>query len=393
MYIPRNIQKVLIENSKNFPALILTGARQTGKTTSLKKLFPDHHYISLDLPSLAAQAESMPDEFFSLNPPPLLIDEVQYAPKLFLHLKRTIDERGRKNGQFILTGSQKFSLMQNVGDSLAGRCVWFELENLSVAEIMAHTKVTIETIICRGQAPELWRNPKLSSANHYHSYLATYLERDIRQILKVKDLRLFENFIRQLAFRNSQILNYSDLARDIGLSVPQVKQWLSILESSNQISILEPWHQNLGKRLVKSPKIYFNDTGLLCFLLGIEKEDLYNSPFRGGLFETITFLELKKAIISNNSFQKIYFYRDQNAMEIDFIVEKGSRLKLIEVKWTASIEERHLVPIKTLVANIEHHPTFSVIEKALICTSKNEYIISDKFKIIPVEDTAKLISS
>ena len=219
MYIPRNIEKQIKQAMKFFPVLVLTGARQAGKTTALREILPNYNYISLDLPSLAEQAERDPEAFFKKNSAPLIIDEVQYAPSIFRHLKTVIDKDRHSFGKFILTGSQHFALMQGEIESLAGRIAVFELENLNIKEI-AHVQTNIENfstlknIIVQGQFPELWRNKKIPASLFYSSYLATYLERDVRQILNVANLRDFERCIRVLASRSGSILNKSDVAKD-----------------------------------------------------------------------------------------------------------------------------------------------------------------------------------
>ena len=255
-----------------FPVLILTGARQTGKTALLKRLFPDHHYVSLDLQLLAEQAEEAPASFLQDHPAPLVIDEVQYAPGLFRHLKVAVDAARSRRGQFILTGSQKFPLMRGVSDSLVGRCAVLELPGLCVDE-MRHAGWRQEPaatgeMLVRGSFPELWADRTVPAREFYQSYVSTYLERDLRQIVNVGSLRDFERFLRACAVRAGQLLNKSGIARDIGISQTTVGQWLSALEAGNQVTLLEPFFANVGKRLVKSPKLYFNDTGLLCFLLG-----------------------------------------------------------------------------------------------------------------------------
>ncbi|MEI6877357.1 MAG: ATP-binding protein, partial [Spirochaetota bacterium] len=274
MILSRLLADRLTSSAERFPALVLTGARQAGKTTLLEACFPRHRYVSLDLPSLAEQAERDPIAFLHANPPPLLIDEVQYAPGVFRHIKRAIDENRDAMGRFILTGSQSFALMAGVSESLAGRVVLFELENLSLGELVGAglpglTKGEIDwaALLVRSQFPELWKRPELPTADFLASYLATYLERDVRQILKVTSLRDFERFMRILAARSAQLLNKAEIAKDTGVSPKAINDWISVLEASGQIVLLEPWFRSFNKRMVKSPKVYFRDSGLLCRLL------------------------------------------------------------------------------------------------------------------------------
>jgi uncharacterized protein len=319
-----------------YPALVLTGGRQCGKTTLLRSLFPNHKYVSLDLPSVAEKAEREPLGFLEAFPGPLLIDEIQYAPALFRHLKRAIDEDRHKLGQFILTGSQKFTLMREVADSLAGRCVWLELETLSLAELRNGAKPdeNVTATIVRGGFPELWRQPGMSSTEFYSSYLATYLERDVRQLLNVVSLRDFERFLRILASRSGQMLNKADVAKDVGVSVKAIGDWVSVLTASNQIVLLEPYFANIAKRAVKSPKIYFADTGLLCFLLNLDESSLPKSSYLGSIWETMLFAELRKHLASSTVRAHLWFYRDQRAREIDFVIDSGAKLTFVEAKWT-----------------------------------------------------------
>ena len=318
-----------------FPAIVLTGARQSGKTTLLRQLFPGYAYVSLDLPDAAARAEHSPEEFFARYQAPLIVDEVQYAPGLFRHLKTVIDADRTTPGRYILTGSQLFPLMQEVADSLAGRCAVLELENLTLSEIRQAEvrEYTLAERIVRGQFPELWRQQDLPSNEYYASYLATYLERDVRQIMNVRSLRDFERFLRILASRSGNMLNMSDVARDVGVSVKAIGDWVSILEASGQIALLEPWFTNFGKRLVKTSKLYFRDSGLLCFLLGLNPSGLLESPFLGAVWETFVFAELRKGAGLAQHPGKFWYYRDQRAREVDFLYENNGRLDFMECKW------------------------------------------------------------
>lgn len=343
MYFKREISTRMSALGQQYPALILTGARQTGKTTLLRDLFPKHKYISLDLPSDAELAENNPEQFFKLlSNENVIIDEAQYAPKMFRYLKIMIDKNRKSYGKFILTGSQKFNLMKEVSDSLAGRCVWLELEGLSLSEIyqnedFCRQKDFLSELMTRGSQPELWERPELEPAEYYRSYLATYLERDVRQIINISSLRDFERFLRIVAARNGQLLNFSDIAKDIGTSPNTVKQWISILEASNQIHLLEPYFSNTGKRVIKSPKVYFNEVGMLCYLLGLNKENIEHSPFVGNIWETYVCSEFRKNIKNLNPQGLLWFYRDQQAREVDFLFESSNKLNFFEVKWSTSL--------------------------------------------------------
>lgn len=337
MYLERRVQTRLQRLTGLFPAVAVSGARQTGKTTLLKHCFPGYRYVSLDLPSKAEQAERNPDDFLREHPDPLIVDEVQYAPGLFRHLKGAIDRRRHANGRFLLTGSQHFTLMEGVSESLAGRIGLVELETLALAELPAtagaRSKNDLIALMARGQFPELWRVPEFPASDFYAAYLATYLERDVRQILNVASLRDFERFLRILATRSGNILNKSDLARDVGVSVKAVGDWIGVLQASGQVAVLEPWFTNIAKRMVKTPKIFFRDSGLLCYLLNLTAATLPTSPLLGAIWETFVFAELRKLVSLQDEPATLWFYRDQRAREIDFVIDSGGRLSFIEAKW------------------------------------------------------------
>jgi len=334
----REISERLLRAAQDFPAVVLTGARQVGKTTLLKRIFPGHTYVSLDDPITADLAEESPEEFLRRFPAPLLIDEVQYAPKVLRHIKTAIDRDRHQCGRFILTGSQKFQLMHGVTESLAGRVALFELEPLHLSEIhkgfpTVYDEFSAADFMIRGFYPELWRNPSLDETDFFRSYLATYLERDLRQIVNVTSLREFDRFMRSCSARSGQLLNKSDLAKDLGLSAKTVGNWLGVLEVSNQVLLLEPYFGNIQKRLIKTPKLYFGDVGLATYLLNINANSIANHPLVGGLWETLVYAELRKNLKVRNSRASLYFYRDQQSREIDFVIDVGGGLHLIECKW------------------------------------------------------------
>jgi len=372
-----------------YPGIILTGARQTGKTTLLREVLSDYHYVSLDVPSLAEQAELNPAQFLADNPAPLIIDEAQYAPQLFRHLKHVIDQDRHLMGQYIITGSQKFTLMKEVGDSLAGRIAWLELETLSYKEITQKVELPAnrEELIklChRGQFPELWRQPDMPVDSFYSSYLATYLERDVREILNVTSLRDFERFIRILASRSGNILNKSEIARDVGVSVKAIGDWVSVLEASNQITLLEPYYQNISKRIIKSPKVYFNEVGLLCYLLRLTPQHLAASPFIGAVWETFVFAELRKKNRYLESPYNLFYYRDQRAKEVDFFLERGGEVTLMEVKWSETVTSRDAKNILKLQEEIS--------TADLPIRNAQHYVISPVSNPYPITETVHAIN-
>ena len=354
-----------------FPALILTGARQTGKTTLLKRLFPDHRYVSLDLRLLAEQAEEAPAGFLRDHPPPVVIDEVQYAPGLFRHLKTAIDGARSRKGQFILTGSQKFPLMRAVSDSLAGRCAVLELPGLCVEEVRGAgwrtESASTDEMLTRGRFPELWADRTIPVRDFFQGYVSTYLERDLRQIVNVGSLRDFERFLRACAVRAGQLLNKSSIARDVGIAQTTVGQWLSALEAGDQVTLLEPFFANVGKRLVKSPKLYFNDTGLLCFLLGINADDLGRSPLTGPIWENFVCAELRTRLDLGRPEWSLWFYRDQQNREADFLVQGPyERIRLLDAKWAEAPRASSFAPLEAVADVIRSGAGITHTEVALV---------------------------
>ncbi len=343
MWFDRDIGARIRRVAQQFPALVLTGARQTGKTALLRNLFPAATFVSLDLPSMAHQADTAGDEFIRDQPEPLIVDEIQYAPGLFRHLKRLIDTDRHRMGRFLMTGSQKFQLMQSVSESLAGRCAVLELDTLSVAEVRAalgeNTPPPAE-MLWRGGYPELHRSPSLDPRDFFTGYVATYLERDVRQLMRVASLRDFERFIRACALRGGQLLNLAELARDVAIAGSMARDWLSVLEASGQVVLLEPWFNNAGKRMIKTPKLYFRDTGLMCFLLGLDSAAaLERSPFLGHVWETFILGQMLRAKQATGTAANVFFWRDAQGTEVDFVIEHEGRLRLVEAKWAAQIED------------------------------------------------------
>jgi hypothetical protein len=384
MWISRDVEPRLKRSAQTRPVIVLTGARQTGKTSTLQYLFPDYSLVSLDLPSEAEQAEKEPERFLQRHPPPVIIDEVQYAPSLFRHLKVAVDADRMTNGQFLLTGSQKFTLMKNVSESLAGRADIVELETLSLKEIRrALPKVGLEAAIVRGGFPELYANPDIDPIVFYNSYVASYLERDVRALANVGSLRDFERFLRACALRSANMLNKADLARDIGIAPSTANEWLSILEASGQAVLLEPWFSNRTKSMVKSPKLYLADTGLLCALLNIRTEDaLRQSPAAGAVWETFVYAQLRERERLAGRVGSLFFWRDRTR-EVDFVVDTGGQLELFEAKWTE-------LPDAGDTVNLDH--VRNAVGKArvtaatVLCRAPNSFPLPNGFRAAPVTE-------
>lgn len=307
-----------------FPAVVLTGARQTGKTTLARWLLPDASFASLDNPATGAQARLAPEAFLASRTEPLILDEVQYEPGIFRHVKLAIDA-DRRPGRFLLTGSRSFELMAGATESLAGRAAVFTLPPLSVAEVLrSASRAESDAFLWRSGFPELWRRPDLDRDIWIGSYIATYLERDVRQVVNVGDVRDFDRLLRALALRAGQLLSYADLARDVGVAPNTVRRWLSVLEASQQVFLLEPYHRQRSKRLIKAPKVYFADTGLLSFLLGFRNAaDLAAHAVWGAVWENFVIAEVRKRAQAGGHPPAMWFWRTANGDEVDLLIEVG----------------------------------------------------------------------
>ena len=344
MWIKRTLTQKIKKAQKSRPALLLSGARQTGKSSLLKFMFPEAEYITLDRVLIAQNAEDNPASFLSQFKSTVILDEIQYAPSLFRELKIIIDDERQKYGKWILTGSQKLSLMKNISESLAGRIGIIQLYTLSAEELRSHgfSGASLADAIWAGGYPELWANTEIDREMFYSDYIQTYLERDLKALINVTDLRTFQRFITVCASRAGQILNYAGMANDLGVSAVTIKSWLNALEASGIVALLPPYYANIGKRLIKSPMLYFCDTGLLAHLLNIDSSSAYEqSIHKGALWENFTFCELIKtcdAIPGRN----LFFYRDQNGVEIDFLFEKNKSLYLIEAKASERVNQQKL---------------------------------------------------
>lgn len=384
MWIERFITPQLMNLASTRPALLVTGARQTGKTSLLRHSFPGYRFVSLDVPSEASQAENDPEVFFARNPPPVIIDEAQYAPRLFRHLKVLIDRDRGARGRFLLTGSQKQQLMDKSAESLAGRIGLLELETLSWRELAGRDKEwTVARHLFRGGYPELAVDRDINVGNFYRAYLSTYLERDVRTLLAVSSLRDFERFVRACALRSGQLLNKAELARDVGIAPSTAGQWLSVLQASNIVLLLEPWFANKTKSLVKSPKLYFADSGLLCYLMDIDEEThLYSSPAYGAIWETYVFGEIRKRQTAAKGHWRCHFWADRNR-EVDFLIHQGGRFDLYEAKTTANPE---MSDARQLLYAMEKLGPENVTRAGIICRAMNSYPLQRSIEAITVDD-------
>lgn len=398
--LPRTIKFQLKKALKTFPSIVFTGPRQSGKTTLLRKEFGlTHQYFSLENPDVRMRAKEDPVGFIRQIKKAAILDEIQYVPELFSYIKSSIDE-DRTPGKWILTGSQNFTMMNKVSESLAGRAAVLSLlpfslaerigrgeESLSVSSILniqietdRQSSINLPNIILRGNYPEISVNHQVDRDLWCGSYITTYLERDIRNLKQVGDLGQYELFLRACALRTGQILDLSSIARDIGISFTTAKRWLSLLETGYQILLLYPYYRNIGKRLVKRPKIYFTDTGLASYLMGINStETLLSSQLMGQLFETLVVIDFWKRFIHHGQSPSMYYLRTQDKLEVDLIIEVENKLNLIEIKAGETIRSVHASSIIRAKRDLKN-----LVNKAIIISStKEKFELKDGIINIP----------
>lgn len=399
-YIKRNCESVIKKQEKIFKAILITGARQVGKTTMLKNIKPDINYVTLDDMLLKQLAVEDAGLFLKSNPAPVIIDEIQYAPNLLNNIKMEVDS-SEKKAQFYLTGSQQFELMQGVSESLAGRIGIINLLGLSLREIKGidfnepfiptqkylekrteHFKnISYEElwkIIHKGSMPSMYEKDS-DFDMYYATYVNTYIERDVRNLTQVGDTLSFLKFMTALASRIGQLLNLNSIATEVGITVPTAQRWLSILIASNIVYVLEPYYNNIMKRAVKTPKVYFLDTGLAAYLTKWKDKDVLEAgTMAGNFFENFIIVEIIKSYYNSGELRPpLYFYRDKEQKEIDLIIEQNGKLYPIEIKKSAN-------PTKEMIAN------FKVLEKvkeigegAIICMYDRIIDLDEKNKVIP----------
>jgi len=398
MYFDRNITNCIEKANITFPVVLITGPRQVGKTTVFENVRePQRTYVTLDDPQLRSLAQTDPLLFLQSYEPPVLIDEVQYAPQLFPYIKMIVDKE-KKKGMFWLTGSQQFQLMKNVSESLAGRVAILEMQGLSQAEKnrteglpflpsnlknrsqIDYTINSIFELIMKGSFPELYVTPKIDRNLFYSSYLKTYIERDIRAMTQISDERAFLTFLKVAAARTGQLLNYADIAKDVGVTEVTVKAWISLLTTSGLIYLLQPYHNNITKRAIKTPKLYFLDTGLCSYLCGWNTVyPLSVSAMSGAMLETYVVSEIIKSYIHNCEPAQFYFYRDKEKNEIDFLIECDNVFYPIEIKRSAAPKEDDVKNFELL-----RKIGLSVGMGAIICLYNNLLPINREVMIVPV---------
>lgn len=405
MYIKRHIEDKIMSSLDMFKVILITGPRQVGKTTTLKHLFQDSYdYVTLDDVNELEIAKTDPKLFFMNHPMPLIIDEVQLAPSLFTEIKRLADET-EKYGQMILTGSQTFHLMENVTETLAGRIGILEFSGLSLREIVRDSfrkpfipnkeYMTINRssdeiediweVIHRGSMPELYKKDTIDWQLYYASYVRTYIERDVRSLIEVKNLDLFSKFLISLASRTGQLVNYSQIAKDIGVNIKTIQSWTKVLETSGLVILIKPFSNNALKRIVETPMLYFLDTGLVSYLLKwLTKDTLKNGALSGQILETFVVSEIIKSFKNNGYLDiPIYFYRDKDMKEIDLIIQNSDCLYPIEIKKSASpnlsmVKNFYLLH-KAIGYKVDHEIIVSLIDKKMYL---NEHVLAYPIKSI-----------
>jgi len=408
MYFHRHIEPTIERIAKRKPVIVLTGARQVGKSTMLKTVYKNINYITLNRPFVRESAKENPSTFFEVNRPPLIIDEIQKAAELFDYIKDIVDEdEDKKKGQFYLTGSQSMKLMKNIGESLAGRAGVVKMLGLSMREIsnvtccepflpsreymeeMDKAKIGHDyerTIGCihRGFFPELYETESdlLDWSDFYSSYFQTYIEKDIKDVLNIQDESAFIKFVRAAASLTGEMLNMATIAEMCGKDVKTVRAWLSVLESGGLVYLLEPYYNNFSKRLTKTPKLYFLDTGLACWLLGWNTPgQLANGAMWGHMFESFVFAEILKSYYNNGIAKpSLYYYRDADKNEIDLLIENGEAVHPVEIKTTGD-PNRSMVKAFGCLDNI---PGKKAGVGAVVCLAKDRLPISENVWILPV---------
>jgi len=331
--IKREIQAELLQLWGSYPVVTITGPRQSGKTTLARATFPDFHYVSLERPDIRRMAENDPNAFFKVYPAPVIIDEIQRVPELLSYIQVLVDECG-KNGQYLLTGSHQPQLHAGVSQSLAGRTGLLRLLPFSIREL-AEAGITMERdeYLFKGFMPRAYSNP-LAPQTLYSDYFATYIDKDVRQMINIKNITTFETFIKLLAGRTGQLINQSSLANDVGVSSTTIAEWLSVLEASYIIFRLPCYFENFGKRLIKNQKLYFTEVGLVTWLLGIhDPEQVARDPLFGGLFENMVVVEALKSRLNTGREPELYFFRDSVGTEVDLLFRKSHyQLVPVEIK-------------------------------------------------------------
>jgi predicted AAA+ superfamily ATPase len=354
-YIERRLEGILLKAARRFPAVVVTGPRRAGKTTLLRKLFPQARYVLLEDPDIQARVRSDPRSFLDELRPPVIFDEIQNTPELLAYVRTIIDTGRHRAGQWLFTGSHEAPLMQGISESMAGRAAILQLLPFSLGE-------TRKVNLLYGGFPEVLARPSNRSL-WFASYVQTYLERDVRTITNVRDLATFRRFLSLLASRHGQVLNKTDLAAPLGVTVPTIGDWLRILEITGQVILVPPYFENFGKRLIKSPKIYLADSGLACFLLGLTSPaEIERSPFMGALFEGFVAAEIVKSQADSGRRREIYYFRDQQGLEVDFLIPcRNAKPWLVEAKAAKTVQPAMAARLISLQRAMKNRAARSIV--------------------------------
>lgn len=365
--VPRTLEPKLLALARKFPIVTVTGPRQSGKTTLCRSSFPHHHYVSLEAPDIREYAHRDPRGFLAELGDAAVLDEVQRLPELLSYLQVAVDTQPRP-GRFILTGSANFALLQSVSQSLAGRTALLTLLPLGLEELRRFPSPPsglFETL-WKGAFPAVF-DRDLAPADWYSAYVGTYVERDVRQILKVNDLIALQTFLRLCAGRVAQLLNLSGLGADAGVTHATARAWISVLEASYIAYRLPPYASNVGKRVVKTPKLHLHDSGLACFLLGIRSpEQLREHPLRGAIFETWVVSEIQKARVHRGLPQSLFFFRDRKGVEVDAVLERGDMLLAVETKSGQTVAEDFFTALDAFGRQMEPRAQAPAVQRVLI---------------------------
>jgi predicted AAA+ superfamily ATPase len=365
--VERDLAPVIQRAARAFPSVVLTGPRRAGKTFLLRRLFPDASYVLMESPDAVARFRADPVGFLDGLRLPAILDEIQNVPEVFNHIRARIDAAPRRTGRWFLTGSQESSLMRGITESMAGRAAILHLHPLSASE-------SPKVDPFRGGFPEVVARPKAADL-WFESYLQTYIERDVRSVLAVQDLAAFRRFLSLAASRHGQVLNKTELAVPLGMSVPGVTRWLDVLQITGQIIMVPPFYENLGKRLIKSPKLYLADSGMACHLLGIRtRSEMERSPFLGAVFEGFVAGEILKAQANRGSRSEFYYFRDQQGLEVDFLVPRSDGgIHLIEAKAARTVSPHDALPLRRLAASMGERK----LAAHIVCRAAQDRMVPD----------------
>jgi predicted AAA+ superfamily ATPase len=349
-YYPRKLEKTVTKYLLRFPVVGITGPRQSGKSTLVRQMLGDEFkYLTFDDYRMIDFFTADPAAFFHQYDRQVIFDEVQKVPELFNYIKMSVDEDREENGRFVITGSSQFSFIKGITESLAGRIGLLSLLPFQFSEIPAGLRAEA---VYRGSYPEVVRTGYQNAQDWYSAYLETFVLRDVKSLVNIGDLRDFRHFISLIATQTSQLLNYTGLSRSIGVSVSTIRRWISVLEAAYIIFLLPPWYQNLGKRIIKSPKVYFYDTGLVCLLTGVTTKELYDKgPMAGSLFENYIVSEIMKNIMHSHGSDRLFFYRTSHGEEIDLIVDHFSGKQFVEIKKTATFRTPMVRLVETMLGS------------------------------------------